>query len=249
MRVDGKRLARHVFLFCIAAEMLFFLLDVYVNFYRGSDSAAVRRLFNMTREDGIGSWFMVLQTTLTALVLALIACIEKQRAAAWSPAVIGWSLLALFFLYLSADDSSKIHERMGTLFDSRGRDSAVGQWFPSYGWQVVMLPLFAAAGTAMVLFLWQQFRDRYSRLILLLAPAVMATAVGIDFVEGLESDHPLNVNTWISETFDYGPKAVRHFAKVVEETLEMLSISLFLMLFIGQLFASMAPQISIEVCD
>jgi len=250
MKIDGQRLAWQVLIICLMAELTFFLLDVFVNYYRWADSGAVRRLFNMAREDGIGSWFMVLQTSLAALVLALICAVEKYLGQGWNRKAVGWGLVALFFFYLSADDAAKIHERMGTLFDHYGRDdSTIGQWFPSYGWQVVMLPLFALAGGAMVLFLWQQFRHRGSRVILLLAPAVMALAVGIDFIEGLELDHPLNLNTWVSETYGFGPKTVRHFAKVIEEVLEMLSISLFLMLFIRQLFHTAAPRWTVEILE
>jgi len=247
MRLDGQRLAQRVFIICLVAEVLLCLLDVFINYHRGAEAGTLRRLFNMAREDGLGSWFMVLQTTLAALVLALIATVEKHRAQVWSGAAIGWLLLALFFFYLSADDAAKIHERMGTLFDTYGGDTSLAQWFPSYGWQLVMLPPLAIAGSAMVLFLWRQFSDTSSRLLLLLAPSIMALAVGMDFIEGLELDHPLNLHTWISQTYEFGPKSVRHFSKVIEEGLEMLCISLLLMLFIRQLFSSMSPSWTIEV--
>jgi len=63
----------------------------------------------------------------------------------------------------------------------------------------------------------------------------MAIAVGLDFFEGLDDSHAWNVQVWIRDAFDLSKYTVRHFAKSLEEFLEMMAISLLLMLFIRHL--------------
>jgi hypothetical protein len=241
MQLNSQRIPINLFLLCLGIEILLVFLDVSINFYRYSDTGAIRRLFNMTREDGLGSWFMVLQTTVAAMTLLLISLLERERNRP-SKKHWYWAILAVFFLYLSADDAAKIHERLGTLFDSYRSEDGIGSLFPSYGWQLAVLPFFSIAGLAMVWFLWAELKAPKARALLILAPAIMALAVTLDFFEGLEHEHPWNLYTWLSEYFQISPKTIRHFGKTTEEFLEMLSISLLLMLFVQRLLQSISPQ-------
>lgn len=246
MQLDKQRIPINLFLLCLGIEILLVFLDVSINFYRYSDTGAIRRLFNMTREDGLGSWFMVLQTTVAAMVLLLISLIERERNRP-SKKHWYWAILAVFFLYLSADDAAKIHERLGTLFDSYRSEDGIGSLFPSYGWQLAVLPFFSIAGLAMVWFLWSEIKATRARILLILAPAIMALAVSLDFIEGLEHEHPWNMYTWLSEYWQISPGTIRHFGKSTEEFLEMLSISLLLMLFVQKLLQAISPQWTIHI--
>lgn len=254
IHVNGQQLAGRIFLFCLTVELLLVGLDAFINYGRFIDIGPIRRLFNITREDGLATWFMVMQTFLAGLVLWLIALIQRSRLASRSNC-LSWGFLSVFFIYMSADDAAEIHERLGSTFkklmknsDHETSDSLLVQvqgLFPSYEWQLVVLPLLAGAGLFMVFFLTAEFRDQKSRAILFTAVGIMALAVLLDFFEGLNKTNPWNPHTWIRESFTLSQYTVRHFSKSFEEFLEMFSISLLLMLFTAHLIDRAKPQLTV----
>jgi hypothetical protein len=249
VQIDTNKLAVRTFVFCAAAGLLFVFLDAVVNHNRLTDIGAIRRLFNIAREDSLSSWFMVSQTFVAGIVLGLITLVERDKGAS-RPRVIGWALLTGFFIYLSADDGAEIHERLGTSFEIWAEEGALSDLayaFPSYGWQVAVLPFLAGAGVLMVFFLWRELPGRGARYGVICAAGIMALAVGIDFIEGLEKRHPWNLHTWISEHWDVRASTVRHFSKALEEFLEMLAIAALLAIFISRLGQALAPQWTVAV--
>ncbi len=251
--IDIRRFALYLLLFCVAAEVAFILLDWHVNYGDLTHIGAIERLFNATREDGIGSWFAVTQTFLAGLTAVAVFSVQRridQRA--WMP--YGWLVIALFFFYMSVDDGAKIHERLGTTFKilNRGSDEIGGTMllhFPSYTWQLIFLPAFGSLGLFTLGFLWLDSGDRTLRLIVLLAIGCFVVAVGMDFVEGLERDHPANLYTILVRNFDMHEytirtfsqtpfKTLRHFSKTFEESIEMLGNSALWYVFLRRLGAS-----------
>ena len=69
--VQSDRFVRYVIGFCIAAEILFVFLDYHVNYGRLTEIGAIRRLFNIAREDSLASWFGTTQSLLIGLTLWL----------------------------------------------------------------------------------------------------------------------------------------------------------------------------------
>ena len=252
--INGQRLPGRVFLFCLIVELLFVGLDAIINYGRFTDIGPIRRLFNITREDGLATWFMVTQTFLAGLFLWLIALVQRSRSASRSN-WLSWGFLSGFFIYMSADDAAEIHERLGSTFkellETNQRETSdslmvqVQGLFPSYEWQLVALPLLAGAGMFMLYFLLTEFRDQKSRVILLFAVSIMVIAILLDFFEGLDQANPWNPHSWIRETFTLNNYTVRHFSKSIEEFLEMVSISLLLMLFIEFLIYRVDPQLTV----
>lgn len=253
--INGQRLPLRIFFICLTAEILFVLLDAVVNYAEYSKYSQIQRLFNITREDGLATWFMVTQTFVAGLVLWLIFLVQRSLGASRGR-VAGWGFLAGFFIYMAADDGAKIHERLGSVFklahkpggsvmenDLLGRAQAL---FPSYDWQLVALPLLAAMGLFMLFFLWREFHGRGDRLLLVTAAGSMALAVGLDFIEGLDDEHAWNVQVWIREAYDLTKYTVRHFAKSLEEFLEMLAISLLLMLFVRYLITLSGWRLTLD---
>lgn len=244
--VDARRLARRVLWFCLLAELALLVLDYHVNYGRATEIGALRRMFNTAREDGLASWFAVTQTLLIALTLWLIYSVakagRKPRAI-----VVGWLVLALFFTYMAIDDGAQIHERLGSTFKAlREASGASLDFFPSYTWQLIFLPGFAALGFFTVAFLWFELNDNASRALLVAAISLLALAVGLDFVEGLDDDHPWNAYTLLSERYDIVPwtrarfgksdfDTLRHFSKSIEETIEMAANSLLWFIFLRHL--------------
>ncbi|MBT8486300.1 MAG: hypothetical protein HKO59_06955 [Phycisphaerales bacterium] len=249
-----RRVLLGVFLACVGAEIAFFLLDWHVNYGRLFDLGPMRNMLNTTREDGLASWFGVTQTAFVALTLWLVVVTVRARdRTRW--AGLGWMVVALIFSYMAFDDGAEFHERLGStfkLFQQRASEAAAEptagsrllELFPSYPWQVLFLPFFGAAGLFMLAFLWRRLQTRRARGLLLAGIGCFVVAVGIDFVEGLDEDHTLNVNRMIAElpgVEDYayerfdrdGYEAVRHFGKSLEETTEMFGMTLLWVAFLG----------------
>jgi hypothetical protein len=241
LTVDPHRLVRNVLLVCLLANLAFFLLDCFVNYRGWIDIPSIRRLFNTTREDGMASWFAVTQTFMVALTLWLIfVTVRQQPGSRWRRA--GWLVLAVFFTYMAIDDGSSLHERLGQAFEDIQESGSGGSWgaavldiFPSYAWQVCLLPLFGALGIFTLVFLWRELSEPRSRALVAAAIGCLVVAVGLDFVEGLDPDHPWNVYTRLSERFglegltteayDSPYEVLRHFSKSIEESLETLAMT------------------------
>ena len=188
--VNAPGLIRVVLLVCLALEIAFVLLDYFVNFGRLTDIGALRRMTNIAREDGLASWFGTTQTLLVALTVWSIVLVVRAQRASW-PRQVGWAVVALLFTYMAIDDGAQLHERVGTVVRAlRGQtDPAALQWFPSYTWQIVFVPVFGGVGLAVAGFLWRELPDRVGVGLVFAALTCFVLAVGLDFVEGLFA-HP-----------------------------------------------------------
>lgn len=252
LRLDAGALKRNLILLCAGLEILFFTLDFQLNYADASGVGAVRRLFNTASEDSLPSWFAIAQTALVALTAWLIYAVVRSGASRARRA--GWLTLAVLFTYLAFDDAATIHERLGTAFDGIfSRSAHAGSLaaqalavFPSYRWQIVFVPVLAAFGLFMLVFLVRELRGRTARIIVPVALALLAVAVTLDFFEGLEPDHALNPYTAIAETrhLDYWAAGtfgessydtLVHFSKSAEECIEMFAMSLLWAVLVGHL--------------
>jgi hypothetical protein len=259
--IDLGRWGWRVIWVCIGVEALLFILDYTVNYSRGADSDAIRRLFNTTNEEGLASWFAITQTLMVGLTLWVITLARKAESKPgkrW----LGWCFLAIFFTYLAVDDGARIHERVGTAYGPDRTTSVVAdnpelqvvhpdseppkRFFPSYGWQALFMPVFSVIALFMLWFLWIELGRMPWRLMVIGALACLALAVGLDFIEGLDERHPWNVYVWIIDRydiiefteihFDSLPYAtVQHFSKSIEECLEMAGMTLFWGVFLQYL--------------
>ena len=240
VRVDLRRLAGRVLAVCLAIEVTLVALDYHVNYGRLSEIGAIRRLFNTAREDGLLSWFSVTQTAFVALTLWLVALTERWRGAdRWR--VRGWLVVTAVFVWMAMDDGAKVHERVGTatqvLAEHGSAMGSVLATFPSYAWQVVFLPFFAAAGLFTLVFLWRELGDATGRALVLAGIGLFVVAVGMDFCEGLDRNHPWNPYAWLAgfqgvsaftrARFHRAPYATLvHFSKSLEEFAEALANTL-----------------------
>lgn len=218
------------------------VLDVWLYMGEAVREEHLASWFNSASEDGLGSWLSVTQTLLIAVTLWVLAAAHRS-AQAPRGRVWGWAALAAFFSYLALDDGTHLHERVGSAFRDSDVSLAVA-WFPSYDWQLVMLPVFVALGAAMVVFLLREIRAPRPRGLVLIAVALMGAAVGLDFVDGLEAGHSLNVYAWIADRwlpdatsrtlFEMGGfDAVAHLSRAIEESLEMASMTLLWATFLS----------------
>ncbi len=169
-------------------------------------------------------------------------------------------MLTLFFCYLALDDGAHIHERLGTAYHQTGDGFAFGAWtlemFPSYRWQIVFMPIFAAMGFFMFGFLLKQLRGWKPKAAVFVALSCLATAVALDFFEGLAPTHALNpyaaiaqrwhLEMWAARTFGTSPyDMLLHFSKSIEECTEMFGMTLLWMVFLHH-FAWLAGDLRVR---
>jgi hypothetical protein len=231
---DSRSAGRTLFVVCLCLELAFVLLDYQINYVRATSIGALRRLTNIAREDSLASWFSSAQTLLIGLTA--LGCWMASRAAhrpVWRR--FGWLLVGVLFVYMAVDDGAQLHERFATAFDVwAGSSGGIIQRFPSYTWQVLFLPLLAAAGAASGLFLVRELGSRRATALLLVAFVLFGGAVVLDFFEGLERDHPWNVYAQLAqdphlEEFTRARfrqtayAAFGHFSRSLEEFCEMLA--------------------------
>jgi hypothetical protein len=241
-----------VLLGCLVLEVAFVLLDYHVNFSRLTNIGALRRLTNIAREDGAASWFATMQTLLVGLTAwVILAIVHGQRAPRWRRA--GWLTVAVLFTYMAVDDGAQIHERLATAVDARGGPD----FFPSYTWQVLLVPVFGVVGVATVVFLWRELRDGWAVALVAAGFFLFGVAVGLDFLEGLDEDHAWNVYAGLASRYDLAsftksrfgqaPYAtLQHFSRSLEEFVEMLANTLIWTALLRHI-ASVTDSIRIRV--
>ena len=225
MKIDMNRLSVRAFIVLVTCQLLLVVLDAAISYGELVPNRAIGRLFNITREDSIPNWFASMQFLLIALVLWVIFLrVRELDGAQWKAR--GWAFLSGVFLFLSIDDGSKLHERVGTWFKA----SDLVDDYLSYSWHIVLGPVFAAIGLFLLLFAWRAFRSRVLKMLFLAGLACLGLAQGMDFLEGID-----DVVEYLEEFLSVSEHTVRHFSKSAEEFLEMLGQTLLLVTFLRHL--------------
>ena len=230
---------RELVLIMVSLELLAVILDLWLNYAGGVSSRSLQRLFNITREDGFGSWLAVTQAAFIAMTLWGMVWVFGRTGMSRARRA-GWAVVALFFSYLAFDDGNRFHERMGSTFSDV---ELIAMGFPSYTWQVLFGPFLIVMGLFLLGFLWRELRTTPRRLMVLGALSLLAFAVVLDFIEGLDRDHPLNVYAHWFGTFEVGMvtqswfgvdglTAAVHFSKSIEECVEMMAMTMFWAVFL-----------------
>lgn len=220
-------------------------LDVFVNHYEWSSVSAIRRMVNITREDSLSNWFSSFQAIVVGFVIWLTAIGVRKRIQGnhYKGKFYCWAGIGSFFIYLGIDDAIKFHERMGTAFrvllfeddvSGTGLLGSIYNAFPSYTWQLVFGPFFVSIGIFLLWFLWKELASRKLWYWFLGGMSLYAVAAGLDFVEGLDNStyEDLGIAGFFS-THDY---RIRHMSKALEEFLEMLGTTIFLIVFLKNIF-------------
>ena len=211
---------------CVAIEIALLALDYWVNWNRPYPPP-IRRLFNIAREDGLASWFAITQTFVIALVLWAMVAVARNSGVR-GLRLGGWVFAAILFTFLAADDGSMIHERIG----SSVRRSFDTDFWPTYEWQLVYLPILALCGLVLFLFLWRELSARNTTIVFI-ALCWLAVAIGLDFVEGIDGSYE-----YLEGILGADHRALSHFSRAIEEFLEMFGMTLMLVAFLDHLLGS-----------
>lgn len=234
-RVSLHEVAQRVAYACLLVELALVVLDLVFAYGRVVPLQAVQRLFNMTREDGINTWFASTQTLAVGGVLALIG-LHARWADRRRLEQFGWALLSALFVYIAVDDALGLHERLGSAFgrsvarpDGEASTGLLAA-FPTYYWQLLFAPVFGGAALFMLLFLWRKLEAPGLRLYFGLGLGCLGVAVGLDFFEGVDGAHEV-----VAGLLAVRPYTVSHIQKVVEEFLELFGTTAFLFTFLALL--------------
>jgi hypothetical protein len=177
-------------------------------------------LFDLDQEANLPSWYSASVLLICSAVLGLITAAKRHAGDRYTR---HWAVLALGFLYMSADEEAGLHEIIGPLF------AGVGHWltqhvsgyfnylsaYPVYTW---VLPATAAAAVIFVSYVrfLLDLPRRTSVRFVLSGMIFLGGAMGVEI---LEARH----------TLYYGQHDPVYGAMVlIEETMEMAGIALFL---------------------
>ena len=239
---DVDRTARRIVLTGLFIGLLLVVLDATVNYARLSPYGSLRRLTNVAREDGFNTWLSSVQLAMVGVVLFCIRLRARQLGTTPRVILLGWGLLAAFFVYMGIDDGAAIHERVGTAVKQAMAGSgdaphapSLFDAFPTYTWQLVFAPFFGGGALLLLWFLKNELKPRRAQLGVALGLACFVTAVGLDFVEGVDGLHDS-----MAVTLGISQRAMSHFSKVLEEFLEFFGTTLFLAGFTAHLLTSLS---------
>ena len=234
MNLNLNRFSVRAFMVLLTCEVLLVLLDAAISYGRLISNRAIGRLFNITREDSIPNWFASMQFLLIALVLWVIYLrVRELDTAQWKTR--GWAFFAGVFLFLSIDDGSKLHERVGTWLHASADagDSLAGilvESHLSYTWHIALGPIFTVIGLFLLVFCWRAFRSQLPKILFLTGLACLGLAQVMDFLEGINA-----VVEYVARILSVSSFQVHHFSKSAEEFLEMLGQTLLLVAFLRHL--------------
>jgi len=237
-----NKVSRLVAVICITTAVFLVLIDAIFNYARLIEIGTIQRFCNITREDSLASLLGTIQTLMVGLTLWLIFFVLRHLQAP-RRRLIGWLLLAVFFTYMAVDDGALIHERLGTaakeIFVTAPSAQASTGWitrlldvFPSYTWQVVLVPLFAIFGLFVFFFLRSELKRKDLRALVFIGLLCLIVAVGLDFFEGLSIPHSWNIQARMADAYGLDIYAIQHFSKSLEEFIEMVGMTLFWVAFI-----------------
>tara|TARA_B100001964_G_C14222358_1_gene595914 strand:+ start:331 stop:675 length:345 start_codon:yes stop_codon:yes gene_type:complete len=95
-----------------------------------------------------------------------------------------------------------------------------------------LCPFFMAIGIFNIWFLWKSLESRRLWDWFLVGIGLYVVAIGLDFVEGLDSGPYEGIAAFFS-TEEY---RIEHLSKTIEEFLEMLGTTTFLIVFLENIF-------------
>ena len=215
--------------------MLIVLADAFIYYGHLFENRHIRRIFAITKESTVVNWWSSLLFFFLSIVLFLLAIRRKREGQRWR--FWDYSILSAWFMYLSIDDSARMHERLGSafkdyaLYDQNWNfDFKFSRWlvevFPSYYWQVVYAPLLFVMGLSLLIILWTELKTLQKRSWLIFSLVILVLSQFMDFIEGYDEYE------FLLDYLDYSHYTVEHFAKSFEEFMEMLGINILIILLL-----------------
>ena len=203
MKISSKEvytIFSHIFSTILWLTLILYLLDIYVYFF--VNNIYLRELFNFASEKTPATWLSsTILLILAACFLLLWKLLNENR----------WQFLGYFYIYLSLDDASYVHEQISSWIVN---ENEFLYNLPSYGWLYIIAPfIFLGLGYAYTSLFkkLQKFNLSIKSLVL----SFITLAVFLDFLDGYISKNLIS----ISQT---------HYLRVTEEALEIVAFALLI---------------------
>lgn len=196
----------------------------YARYILGSKSPVVD-YFSLTEEQNVPTWWSSFLLAADAVVLATIASIKRREKAAFKT---HWAVLSAIFFYMSIDELVEIHEWLNNIHALENLHGLI-----HYGWVIpagAVVVVFALSYLKFLLHLPMRTRIE----VALAGVTYVGGALGIELILGLWTDTHGELNfTWA-------------MIGLVEEALEMVGASLFLLALLRYLGGG-GPEVRLDV--
>lgn len=225
---DLRSLATRATALLVGAILALAGLHSTVEAWRWHLHPSIREFANLGFEANLGTWFSSTQLAALAAVLLALRALELHRTPG-SPKARWWLFLAAGALFLSADETGRIHEMVGNLVAQAIREAEPGSllawpgtWYRSYAWELAYLPVALPAAVLALRFLHRELGD-LGRWPLLGVAVFLLGAVGLDMLEGWTGQERFG-----TVRLETDGAVLPVDVLLVEETLEMLGVTLVL---------------------
>lgn len=177
-------------------------------YFRGNNIRWFYNMFNLTTEGNIPTFYSSITIFISAILLGFIAFFRKKNNL---PHIL-WLYLSLIFLFLSIDEASEIHERIGTIFE----DNLNLTGFLSWGWVIPYGLLLLVFATIYFFKFLPQLPKKINWLFLISGIIYVFGAIGFEMLAA--QNYSSYNNSEILDSIYYS----------IEEFFEMLGIALFI---------------------
>lgn len=233
--ISVKRFVSCLVTICVGSELFLILTDVFIgsNMIIFMPVESLQNIFNITDEHSLANFFSSIQMFFIGITLLFICFLLKTIKKKQS---FIWFLYGMFFIYLAIDDGTAFHESIGdcTTFWIKMHGSfllaKMLSFFPSYRWQITLGPFFLLAGLFMLYFLCYELKGLQIRRVLFIAVLCIINAELLDYLDGMEKPVLL-----IEHIFQLNNTVTLHLMRLVEEYLEMLSMTFLWYVFLTYL--------------
>lgn len=227
LKLDYTIPTKNLLTIVISIPVFLFFIDSVVY----SNNLAIHRkiavLFNITLEANIPTWYSSLVALATGLAGLLIVEHYAKLKQRFKTTI--WLLIALFFIYMSMDDTSQFHERVATVWAIYAKSTthptaaSIIHGFESYYWQLLFLPVFAAIGLAMLYVIKTEFKVKQAQWFFILGLSCFVFAVALDYIDGIDSYYE-----YVIQKTGVNFQWLEHFSRAVEEMTEMIGLGFIL---------------------
>ena len=223
--LDRDRSPWKLLFWLVLGGLAFSVLDYVGNRSHWISSESLRDVANVGREDSLHNFASSVQELAIAGV-ALVLYLHARRAETrW--ARFEWGVALGFFTWVGVDDGAALHERIGTALESDV------SFFPSYAWQVIFVPIFTVAMLVTAHIVFRTRRAAWTRTLFVAGIGCYVLAVVLDYLEGRFGAYDS-----VASAFGVTVPTVSHYSRVVEELLEDVGASLFLVALLRHLLCT-----------
>ncbi len=198
-----------ILLFTITFLVLASTIAMLLRYFWDPDDFFVKivaKLFYLNWEMTIPTWYASITLFICSALLAIITLAKKtENEKYW----LHWALLSLIFAYLSIDDASGIHEKMGKCIPF----NTSGIFY--FSWVIVGIPIAFFVLLVFIKF-FLNLPENMRFLFLLSGVLFVGGAIGMELVDGWYA----SINGTDNLVYD--------LLTTIEETLEMLGVAVFI---------------------